>query len=80
LPCPQPVGGQSWIDVNIPTDAVNSTQSVSPSPWTCPDTSVSVSGGVTRPGVYRVTFTATGGGGAPGATVSTTVTVNWTNP
>ncbi len=80
LPCPQPVGGQSWIDVNIPADAVNPTHSVSPSPWACPETNVSVSGGVISPGVYRVTFTATGGDGAPGETVSTTVTVNWTNP
>jgi len=80
LPCPQPVGGQSFIDVNIPADAVNPTHVVSPNPWTCPNTNVSVSGQVTSPGVYRVTFTATGGSGAPDATVSTTVTVNWTNP
>ena len=80
LPCPQPVGGQSWIDVNIPADAVNPTHSVSPSPWGCPDTEVSISGGVISAGVYRVTFTATAGSGAPGETVSTTVTVNWTNP
>ena len=81
LPCPQPVGGQSFIDVNIPADAVNPTHVVSPNPWTCSNTNVSVSGQVISPGVYRVTFTATGGSGAPpDEKVSTTVTVNWTNP
>ena len=63
LPCPQPIGGESWIDVNIPTNAVGPTFVVSPSPWVCPDTTGSVTGSLTSPGVFRVVFRATGGTG-----------------
>ena len=80
VPCPQPVGGESWINVNIPTDAVNPSHTVSPSPWSCPDTAITVAGAVASPGVYRVRFIATSGAGAPKTSVQTTITVTWTNP
>ena len=80
VPCPQPVGGESWINVNIPTDAVNPSHTVSPSPWSCPDTAITVAGAVASPGVYRVRFIATSGAGAPKTSVETTITVTWTNP